>query len=95
MKKQLKAILDKYNHNQNDLAELLGITYQSVSMKMNGKADFTRSEIFRIVHAYNLTPDETYKIFFNLSFDDEDTSDNMQESKNELEETRKASEVNI
>ena len=65
MKYEIKAMLDKYGINQNDLAELLGITYQSVSAKLNGHKDFTQSEIFKIIHTFNLTPDEVMNIFFN------------------------------
>lgn len=65
MKYKLKAILDQYGKNQNDLAELLGLTYQSVSVKLNGHKDFTQSEIFRIIHMFNLTPEQVMDIFFN------------------------------
>lgn len=64
MKKKLKALLDRYGHTQNDLAELLGRSYQSISLKMNGKQDFTHAEIFKIVQCYDLTPEEIYDIFF-------------------------------
>jgi plasmid maintenance system antidote protein VapI len=66
LKEKLKAVLDAHGHTQNDLAELLGISYQSVSIKMNGRSDFTKNEIGRIVHTYGLTPEETYDIFFSL-----------------------------
>lgn len=66
MKAKLKAVLERYGQTQNDLAELLNITYQSVSIKLNGKSDFTQSEIFKIIHHYNLTPDEVMDIFFNI-----------------------------
>ena len=35
MKYKLKQVLERFGHTQNDLAELLGITYQSLSIKMN------------------------------------------------------------
>ena len=66
MKAKLKAVLERYGQTQNDLAELLNITYQSVSIKLNGKSDFTQSEIFKIIYHYNLTPDEVMDIFFNI-----------------------------
>lgn len=65
MKHRLREILEKYGHTQNDLAELLCITYQSVSIKLNGKKDFTQTEIFRIMAFYNLTPEQVVNIFFN------------------------------
>lgn len=66
MKKKIKAILEQYGHTQNDLAELLNITYQSVSIKLNGHKDFTQSEIYRIMVLYNLTPEQVVDIFFNI-----------------------------
>lgn len=65
-KERLREVLDRYGHNQNDLAELLGKSYQSVSIKMNGKNDFTQTEIFKIIHHYGLTPDEVFYIFFSI-----------------------------
>lgn len=64
MKHKLKVILDEYGHNQNDLAELLGITYQSVSIKLNRKKDFTQSEIYKIIQCYKLTAEQVMDIFF-------------------------------
>lgn len=65
MKYKLREILDRYGQTQNDLADLLGITYQSVSIKLNGKKDFTQSEIYRIIKFYNLTAEQVMDIFFN------------------------------
>lgn len=64
MKHKLRAILDRYGHTQNDLAELLGITYQSVSIKLNGHKDFTQTEIYKIAKFYELTAEELMDIFF-------------------------------
>ena len=57
MKKKLRAVLERFGQNQSDLAELLGLTYQSVSIKINGKKDWTQSEMFKIIHCYELTPE--------------------------------------
>lgn len=67
MKQKIKAVLAKFGHTQNDLAEILGITYQSVSIKLNGHKDFTQSEIFKIMVCYELTPEEVVDIFFNMN----------------------------
>lgn len=69
MKDKLREVLEAYGHTQNDLAELLGITYQSVSIKINGKKDFNQSEIKKIAKMYKLTAEQVYDIFIN----DEDT----------------------
>lgn len=65
MKYKLKAVLERFGQTQSDLAELLGITYQSVSIKLNGHKDFTQTEIFKIINFYELTADEVMDIFFN------------------------------
>ena len=66
MKEKLKRLLAKYGQTQGDLADMLGITYQSVSIKLNGKSEFTLSELFTIVQVFNLTPEEVYDIFFSV-----------------------------
>lgn len=65
MKHKLKAVLERFGQTQNDLSELLGITYQSVSIKLNGHKDFTQTEIYKIINFYGLTADEVMDIFFN------------------------------
>ena len=64
MKEKLRKVLEGFGHTQNDLAELLGITYQSVSIKINGKKDFTQSEMREIADMYKLTAEQVYSIFF-------------------------------
>lgn len=66
MKEKLKALLAKHGQTQNDLAEILGISYQSVSIKLNNKSEFTLAEVFKIVQVYQLTPEEVYDIFFTV-----------------------------
>ena len=75
LKSKIKSVLDRYGHNQNDLAELLGITYQSISLKINRKNDFTYREVYKFVHAYNLSPEETYDIFFSIDTKVNDNND--------------------
>lgn len=79
MKYKLKAVLDKFGQTQNDLAELLGITYQSVSIKLNGHKDFTQTEIYKIIHFYGLTADEAMDIFFNTKDRYSSESDDKEE----------------
>lgn len=65
MKQRLRKVLERYGHNQNNLAELLCVTYQSISIKLNGHNDFTQTEIYKIKKYYNLTAEEIDTIFFN------------------------------
>ena len=66
MKQKIRAILKQYGQTQNDLAELLCITYQALSIKMNGHSDFTQSEIYRIMTVYKLTPEQVVDIFLTI-----------------------------
>lgn len=63
MKKKLRNALKRQGITQNELAEILGLTYQTISIKMNGHKDFTQSEIRRIKIILALTPEEVCDIF--------------------------------
>ncbi len=47
------------------LARALNISETTFSAKMNGKSEFTRSEIAKIKTRYHLSADEVDEIFFN------------------------------
>lgn len=78
----IKHILERYGHNQNDLAMLLGRTYQSISMKLNGKHDFTLSEVRAISLAYNLTAKEIFEIFISSVEQDNNETEEQSVDKN-------------
>ena len=61
----LKSKIKLNRDTQESLAEYLGITNPTLSLKINGKSDFLRTEIQLIKQRYNLTPDEIDTIFFN------------------------------
>ena len=63
---KIKGLLEKYGHTQNDLAELIGKSYQSISLKINRKSDFTLSELRKIAFCYNMTPEEFFDIFIRI-----------------------------
>ena len=65
-KNELRAQMARHGDNSVSLAEALGISVTSISEKINGKRDFTQSEISIIKQRYNLTPDETDVIFFTV-----------------------------
>ena len=59
----------KYYMRENDdtiesLAEDLKLHYNTVSLKLNGKREFTQLEIALISKRYNLNAEEVVKIFF-------------------------------
>lgn len=63
LKENVRKLLAKYGQNQNDLAQVLGITYQSISIKLNGKSSFTLNELITIASVYGLGPQEIYDTF--------------------------------
>lgn len=63
MNVKLKMQMVNFGDKQVDLAEVLGITYQTLSMKIKGKNAFTDMEIATIAQRYNLSPEQVYEIF--------------------------------
>jgi len=49
-KRKLRSKLVAVNLNQYKLAEIIGISNQSMSNKMTGKTDFSQSEISQILN---------------------------------------------
>lgn len=72
MTNKLKRVLKDNGISQNELAALLGLTYQTISIKMNGHKDFTQSEIRGIKAILRLTPEQLDDIFFSLETTEED-----------------------
>lgn len=64
-KELLRSIMALHGDTNKDLAELLGITEQSVSCKINEKGtEFKQGEIAKIIDKYNLSPEQVDSIFF-------------------------------
>lgn len=63
MKWKLREHMDRNNDTMEGLAEHLGITYQTLSKKMNGHVDFTLTELRRIKDRYSLSAEQFYNIF--------------------------------
>ena len=64
MKWKLREQMDIYGDTLESLANYLNITYQTLSKKMNGHVDFTRTEILKIKQRYNLSAGQVDNIFF-------------------------------
>ena len=65
-KAKLKSVMALHGDTNKDLAELLEISEQSVSCKINENGtEFKQGEIKKITEKYNLSPDEMTAIFFN------------------------------
>lgn len=64
-KAKLKSIMTLHGDTNKDLAEMLGITEQSFSCKINENGtEFKQGEITKIKDRYNLSPVEVDAIFF-------------------------------
>ncbi len=64
-KELLRSIMVLNGDTNKDLAELLGISEQSVSGKINEKGtEFKQGEIAKIKDHYNLSPEQVESIFF-------------------------------
>lgn len=61
---ELKAEIMRHGDTCQSLAEFMGISKPTFSHKINGKAEFTRSEIKAIVNRYNLSAQRMAEIFF-------------------------------
>lgn len=57
-----KAWLVSNGIKQNEIAQLLDISYQAVNEKINGKRDFTTAQVRTICNQYGLSAD----IFFTV-----------------------------
>ena len=64
VKHRLREVIDANNDTLVELAKYLGITYQTLSKKMNEHAPFNREELIKIKQRYNLTAEEMDYIFF-------------------------------
>ena len=69
MKERILEMLRNKCSSRLELADLLGVSYQSISNKMNGRSDFTRAELESIKNFYHLTPDELCYVFFSSEND--------------------------
>ena len=64
-KTELRIVMLRNGDTNKELAELLGITEQSVSAKINENGtEFKQGEIAKIKDRYNLTPEQVETIFF-------------------------------
>lgn len=66
-KNLLRSVMVLHNDTNITLAEYLGISDSTLSLKMNetNGAEFTQGEIKKIIQRYNLTAEQTLQIFFN------------------------------
>lgn len=61
---ELKAEMRRNDDTQEKLAEALSLNVSGVNDRINGRVEFRRSEINIIRQRYNLSPEDTVRIFF-------------------------------
>ena len=64
VKNELKAMMALYGDTQEDLANFLNKTPQSISAKINGTQEFKRPEIEKTAIRYKMTAEDIQRIFF-------------------------------
>ncbi|WZL82649.1 helix-turn-helix transcriptional regulator [Vallitaleaceae bacterium 9-2] len=62
---KLKGRMKEKGHTQATLSKKMGITEQSLNAKLNGKRDFTLSELIRLIDILNIENPNEY--FFEKS----------------------------
>ena len=66
MKHRFREELEKRGGSLEEVADTIGVTYQTLSKKMNEHVQFTRNELFLIKIKYNLSADDMDYIFFSF-----------------------------
>ena len=57
---RFKGYCAEHNIKQGEIAELLGITIQSVNRKINGKEPFTLEQVKTLCEHYGISADEYF-----------------------------------
>ena len=61
---KLKGKIVECGLNQGKVANAIGLSHTSFSLKINGKRDFTLTELQTMAKFLRMTPDEVYLYFF-------------------------------
>ena len=61
---ELKAVMKRNEDTQEKLADALCLDVSGVNNRINGRVEFRRSEINIIRQRYNLSAEDTVRIFF-------------------------------
>lgn len=70
---ELISKMKKFGDRQEDLAKALNLSLASTNAKINGKSNWTQTEISMIAARYKLTPKKVFEIFFSQSVHQEGT----------------------
>lgn len=64
MKWKLRYLMDEAKDDMQRLADYLGISYQTLSKKLNNHVDFSLTELRLIQQRYDLKAEQIFDIFF-------------------------------
>lgn len=59
----IKQVISESGDTQREVSKVLGITESTLSLKVNGRADWRASEITALAERYGLTPEEVTEVF--------------------------------
>lgn len=66
--KKIKALMTVRNVKRSDLAKELGVSYNTLTKKLNGEREFSINEILKIKEVFNMDVELCANIFFNDEF---------------------------
>ena len=66
--KRIKLLLIIKNIKRSELAEKLGISYNTCTKEINGQREFCINEIIKIIEIFNIDIELSANIFFNDNF---------------------------
>ena len=66
--KKIKALMTVRNIKRSDLAKELGVSYNTLTKKLNGKREFSINEILKIKEVFDMDVELCGNIFFNDDF---------------------------
>lgn len=66
--KKIKALMTVRNMKRSELAEKLGISYNTLTKKLNGKREFSINEVLKIKKIFDMDVELCANIFFNDDF---------------------------
>lgn len=70
---KLKALMVEKQYSQKKLCKELGISLQSLFLKIHNKREFKVSEVLKIQTLFNLSNEKRDEIFFNLNVEARET----------------------
>lgn len=65
---RVKGLLSIKNISREELSKRMGISYNTLTKKINGKREFGTNDLIKMKEIFNLNPIDCGNIFFNPEF---------------------------